>query len=50
MFATGLICEEQSIRYVMAFLQSNYGLDSMTNSPANVDPRQLRGTQARNCQ
>ena len=37
-----LICGEQSIRDVMAFPKNNRGLDLMTNSPAEVDPRQLR--------
>jgi len=37
-----LICEEQGIRDVMAFPKNNRGMDLMTQSPANVDPRQLR--------
>jgi aspartyl-tRNA synthetase len=37
-----LICGEQSIRDVMAFPKNNRGLDLMSNSPAEVDPRQLR--------
>jgi aspartyl-tRNA synthetase len=37
-----LICEEQSIRDVMAFPKNNRGMDLMTQSPADVDPRQLR--------
>ena len=37
-----LICDEQSIRDVMAFPKNNRGLDLMSNSPAEVDPRQLR--------
>jgi aspartyl-tRNA synthetase len=37
-----LICEEQSIREVMAFPKNNRGMDLMTQSPAEVDPRQLR--------
>jgi len=37
-----LICGEQSIRDVMAFPKNNRGLDLMTQSPAEVDPRQLR--------
>ena len=37
-----LICGEQSIRDVMAFPKNNRGMDLMTQSPAEVDPRQLR--------
>jgi len=37
-----LIAREQSIRDVMAFPKNNRGIDLMTNSPAEVDPRQLR--------
>jgi aspartyl-tRNA synthetase len=37
-----LICDEQSIRDVMAFPKNNRGVDLMTNSPSGVDPRQLR--------
>jgi aspartyl-tRNA synthetase len=37
-----LVCGEQSIRDVMAFPKNNRGMDLMTNSPAEVDPRQLR--------
>jgi aspartyl-tRNA synthetase len=37
-----LICGEQSIRDVMAFPKNNRGMDLMTSSPAEVDPRQLR--------
>jgi aspartyl-tRNA synthetase len=37
-----LICCEQSIREVMAFPKNNRGMDLMTQSPAEVDPRQLR--------
>jgi aspartyl-tRNA synthetase len=37
-----LIAGEQSIRDVMAFPKNNRGMDLMTNSPAEVDPRQLR--------
>ena len=37
-----LICGEQSIRDVMAFPKSNRGVDLMTQSPAEVDPRQLK--------
>jgi aspartyl-tRNA synthetase len=37
-----LIAREQSIRDVMAFPKNNRGIDLMTNSPAEVNPRQLR--------
>jgi aspartyl-tRNA synthetase len=37
-----LICGEDTIRDVMAFPKNNRGLDLMTHSPADVDPRQLR--------
>src|ERR1700722_10377338 len=37
-----LICGEQSIREVMAFPKNNRGIDLMSQSPADVDPRQLR--------
>jgi aspartyl-tRNA synthetase len=37
-----LIAGEQSIRDVMAFPKNNRAMDLMTNSPAEVDPRQLR--------
>ncbi len=37
-----LICGEESIRDVMAFPKNNRGIDLMTQSPADVDPRQLR--------
>jgi aspartyl-tRNA synthetase len=37
-----LICGEQSIRDVMAFPKNNRGMDLMSNSPGEVDPRQLR--------
>src|SRR5881397_630265 len=37
-----LICGEQGIRDVMAFPKNNRGMDLMTNSPGEVDPRQLR--------
>src|SRR2546423_1657607 len=37
-----LICGEQSIRDVMAFPKNNRGMDLMIQSPADVDPRQLR--------
>jgi aspartyl-tRNA synthetase len=36
-----LVCGEQSIRDVMAFPKNNRGMDLMTQSPADVDPRQL---------
>jgi aspartyl-tRNA synthetase len=37
-----LIAGEQSIRDVMAFPKNNRGMDLMSNSPAEVDARQLR--------
>jgi aspartyl-tRNA synthetase len=37
-----LICDEESIREVMAFPKNNRGQDLMSQSPAQVDPRQLR--------
>src|SRR6266481_5123431 len=37
-----LIAGEQSIRDVIAFPKNNRGMDLMTNSPAEVDVRQLR--------
>jgi aspartyl-tRNA synthetase len=37
-----LICGEHSIREVMAFPKNNRGQDLMSQSPADVDPRQLR--------
>src|SRR6266404_6114078 len=37
-----LICGEQGIRDVMAFPKNNRGIDFMTQSPSEVDARQLR--------
>jgi aspartyl-tRNA synthetase len=37
-----LICGEQSIREVMAFPKNNRGIDLMSQSPSEVDARQLR--------
>jgi aspartyl-tRNA synthetase len=37
-----LICGEESIRDVMAFPKNNRGIDLMSHSPSEVDPRQLR--------
>jgi aspartyl-tRNA synthetase len=37
-----LICGEQSIRDVIAFPKNNRSIDVMTNSPSEVDARQLR--------
>jgi aspartyl-tRNA synthetase len=37
-----LICDERSIREVMAFPKNNRGQELMTQSPAEVDPKQLR--------
>jgi aspartyl-tRNA synthetase, bacterial type len=37
-----LICGAQSIRDVIAFPKNNRGMDLMSQSPADVDPRQLR--------
>ena len=37
-----LVCGEQSIREVMAFPKNNRGMDLMSQSPAEVDQRQLR--------
>jgi aspartyl-tRNA synthetase len=37
-----LICGAETIRDVMAFPKNNRGMDLMSQSPADVDPRQLR--------
>ncbi len=37
-----LLCGEQSIRDVIAFPKNNRSMDLMTQSPSEVDPRQLR--------
>jgi aspartyl-tRNA synthetase len=37
-----LICGENSIREVIAFPKNNKGNDLMSQSPAEVDPKQLR--------
>jgi len=37
-----LICGEQSFRDVMAFPKNNRSMDLMSQSPAEVDPKQLR--------
>jgi len=37
-----LVCGEHSIRDVIAFPKNNRGMDLMSNSPSEVDPRQLR--------
>jgi len=37
-----LLCGEESIRDVMAFPKNNRGQELMTQSPAEVDPKQLR--------
>ncbi len=37
-----LLCGAESIRDVMAFPKNNRGMDLMTQSPAEVDPKQLR--------
>jgi aspartyl-tRNA synthetase len=37
-----LICGEESIRDVMAFPKNNRGQELMTQSPAELDPKQLR--------
>jgi aspartyl-tRNA synthetase len=37
-----LVCGEETIRDVMAFPKNNRGMDLMTQSPAEVDARQLR--------
>jgi aspartyl-tRNA synthetase len=42
-----LICGEQNIRDVMAFPKNNRGIDLMTQSPGEVDPRQLRDLKLR---
>jgi aspartyl-tRNA synthetase len=37
-----LICGEKSIREVIAFPKNNRGIDLMSQSPSEVDARQLR--------
>jgi aspartyl-tRNA synthetase len=37
-----LLCGEQSIRDVMAFPKNNRAMDLMSQSPSEVDPKQLR--------
>jgi aspartyl-tRNA synthetase len=37
-----LICGAESIREVMAFPKNNRGLDLMSQSPSEVDAKQLR--------
>jgi Aspartyl-tRNA synthetase len=37
-----LICGEQGIRDVMAFPKNNRGMDLMSQSPSEVDAKQLR--------
>src|SRR6202011_2907175 len=37
-----LLCGAESIRDVMAFPKNNRGMDLMSQSPADVDPKQLR--------
>jgi aspartyl-tRNA synthetase len=37
-----LVCGEQSIREVMAFPKNNRGMDLMSQSPSDIDARQLR--------
>jgi aspartyl-tRNA synthetase len=37
-----MICGEESIREVMAFPKNNRGIDLMSQSPSDVDARQLR--------
>ncbi len=37
-----LVCNEDSIREVIAFPKNNKGSDLMSHSPAEVDPKQLR--------
>ena len=37
-----LLCEEESIRDVMAFPKNNRGLDLLTHSPSEIEAKQLR--------
>jgi aspartyl-tRNA synthetase len=37
-----LLCGEQSIRDVMAFPKNNRAMDLMSQSPSEVDPKQMR--------
>ena len=37
-----LVCGEQSIRDVMAFPKNNRAIDLMSQSPSEIDPKQLR--------
>lgn len=37
-----LLCDEDSIRDVMAFPKNNRGIDLLTHSPSDIDPKQLR--------
>jgi aspartyl-tRNA synthetase len=37
-----MICREETIREVIAFPKNNRGLDLMSQSPSDVDARQLR--------